>query len=147
MQYYNSIVDVLEWGATTWHDVPTSDRGVIFLKTFVRAIKRIRLEAYLSVRFFPIADVMIPVTDLIMMMTYQALREYEAEAGEETPKFNVEELIDMANQMVEETSNNMPKAGDDAPMDKGAWYSFYVFPIAEAHAWVQLDIHHRPTQG
>ncbi|KAM5536003.1 hypothetical protein V8D89_010261 [Ganoderma adspersum] len=111
MQYYNSIVDVLEWGATTWHDVPTSDRGVIFLKTFVRAIRRIRLEAYLS-----------------------ALREYEAEAGEETPKFNVEELIDMANQMVEETSNNMPKAGDDAPMDKGAWYSFYVFPIAEAHA-------------
>ena len=50
MQYYNSIVDVLEWGAKTWHDVPTSDRGVIFLKTFVRAVKRIRMEAYLSVR-------------------------------------------------------------------------------------------------
>ena len=50
MQYYNSVVDVLEWGASTWHDVPTSDRGVIFLKTFVRAIKRIRMEAYLSVR-------------------------------------------------------------------------------------------------
>lgn len=40
----------------------------------------------------------------------------------------------MANQMVEETSNNMPKAGDDSPLDKGAWYSFYVLPIAEAHA-------------
>lgn len=66
LQYYNSIVDVLEWGATTWHDVPTSDRGVIFLKTFVRAIRRIRLEAYLSVRF-AIADVLIPMTDLTMM--------------------------------------------------------------------------------
>ncbi|KAI1794019.1 TPR-like protein [Ganoderma leucocontextum] len=111
MQYYNSIVDVLEWGARTWHDVSTSDRGVIFLKTFVRAIKRIRMETYLS-----------------------ALREYEADAGDENPQFNVDELIEMANQMVEETTNNMPKAGDDAPMDKGAWYSFYVFPIAEAHA-------------
>ena len=66
MQYYNSIVDVLEWGATTWHDVPTSDRGVIFLKTFVRAIRRIRLEAYLSVGFV-IVDVRIPVTELILM--------------------------------------------------------------------------------
>ncbi|PIL31505.1 transporter [Ganoderma sinense ZZ0214-1] len=111
MQYYNSIVDVLEWGAKTWHGVPTSDRGVIFLKTFVRAIRRIRLETYLS-----------------------ALREYEAAAGDENPQFKVEELIDMANQMVEETSNNMPKAGDDTPVDKGAWYSFYVCPIAEAHA-------------
>ena len=49
MQYYNSIVEVLEWGARTWHDVPTSDRGYIFQKTFVRAIKRIRMGAYLSV--------------------------------------------------------------------------------------------------
>ncbi len=62
LQYYNSIVDVLEWGAKTWHDVPTSDRGVIFLKTFVRAIKRIRLEAYLSVRF-AIVDGTMPVFD------------------------------------------------------------------------------------
>ena len=62
------------------------------------------------------------------------MRAYEADAGEDNPEFNVEELIDMANQMVEETSNNMPKAGDDSPLDKGAWYSFFVFPIAEAHA-------------
>lgn len=62
MQYYNSIVDVLEWGATTWHDVPTSDRGVIFLKTFVRAIRRIRLEAYLSVSL-AVAGVLMPIFD------------------------------------------------------------------------------------
>ncbi len=49
MQYYNSIVEVLEWGASTWHDVPNSERGYIFQKTFVRAIKRIRMAAYLSV--------------------------------------------------------------------------------------------------
>ncbi|KAI0718899.1 TPR-like protein [Cerioporus squamosus] len=106
MQYYNSIVDVLEWGARTWHDVPNSDRGYIFQKTFVRAIKRIRMAAYLS-----------------------ALRESESDS-----EYSVEELIDMANQMVEETTKNFPKEGDDEPMDKGAWYSFHVFPVADAHA-------------
>ncbi|TBU34429.1 TPR-like protein [Dichomitus squalens] len=111
MQYYNSIVDVLEWGASTWHDVPTSDRGVIFLKTFIRAIKRIRMEAYLT-----------------------ALVEYEAGPENEKPEFSVEELIEMANSMVEETTSNPPKAGDGTPLDKGAWYSFHVFPIADAHA-------------
>ena len=50
MQFYNSIVDVLEWGAATWADVPSSDRGHIFHKTFVRAVRRIRMEAYLGVR-------------------------------------------------------------------------------------------------
>ena len=49
MQFYNSIVEVLEWGAATWADVPSADRGYIFQKTFVRAIKRIRMGAYLSV--------------------------------------------------------------------------------------------------
>ena len=51
MQSYNSVVDVLEWGAVTWADVPSSDRGHIFQKTFVRAVRRIRMEAYLGVRW------------------------------------------------------------------------------------------------
>lgn len=49
MQYYNNVVHVLEWGAKEWHDVPTSDKGYSFLKTYVRAIKRIRLTGYLAV--------------------------------------------------------------------------------------------------
>ncbi|KAI0756530.1 TPR-like protein [Daedaleopsis nitida] len=106
MQYYNSVVDVLEWGARTWHDVPTSDRGYIFLKSYIRATKRIRMEAYLS-----------------------ALRQAEGES-----EYSVEELIDMANEMVDETTKNIPKEGDESPMDKGAWYSFHVYPVADAHA-------------
>ena len=39
----------------------------------------------------------------------------------------------MANQMVDETTKNPPKE-DDGPLDKGAWYSFHVYPIADAHA-------------
>ena len=50
MQFYNSIVDVLEWGAATWADVPSAERGYVFQKTFVRAVRRLRMEAYLAVR-------------------------------------------------------------------------------------------------
>ena len=50
MEYYNSIVDVLDWGAATWPDVPSAERGYVFDKTFVRAVRRIRMEAYLGVR-------------------------------------------------------------------------------------------------
>ena len=30
MQYYNNAVDVLEWGAATWADVPSAERGYVF---------------------------------------------------------------------------------------------------------------------
>ncbi|KAH9897927.1 TPR-like protein [Cubamyces lactineus] len=108
LQYYNNVVDVLEWGAKTWHDVPPEDRGYIFQKTFIRAIKRMRMSAYLA-----------------------ALKDAEDEA-----ECNVEDLIDMANQMVDETTKNTPKDPNDleGPIDKGAWYSFYVYPVADAHA-------------
>ncbi len=46
----------------------------------------------------------------------------------------------MANQMVEETTQNPPQEGDD--MDKGAWYSFHVFPVADAHALVRFNCVH-----
>ena len=65
----------------------------------------------------------------------QALRESEGDS-----EYSVEELIDMANQMVDETTKNMPKEGDEDPMDKGAWYSFHVFPVADAHAYVSRPL-------
>ncbi len=55
--------------------------------------------------------------------------------SEDDSTYNVEDLIEMANQMVDETTKNVPKDEDDGPMDKGAWYSFFVYPIAEAHAY------------
>ncbi|KAI0334466.1 TPR-like protein [Cubamyces sp. BRFM 1775] len=108
LQYYNNVVGVLEWGAKTWHDVPTEDRGYIFQKTFIRAIKRMRMGAYLA-----------------------ALKDADEEA-----ECTVEDLIDMANQMVDETTKNTPQDPSDldGPIDKGAWYSFYVYPVADAHA-------------
>ncbi|KAI0639883.1 TPR-like protein [Trametes polyzona] len=106
LQHYNNIMEVLEWGARTWHDVPSADRGYIFQKTFIRAIRMFRLQAYL-----------------------QALKSSEDES-----KYSIEDLIDMANQMVDETTKHVPKDDSDEPVDKGAWFSFFVYPIAEARA-------------
>ena len=128
MQFYNSIVDVLEWGAATWADVPSAERGYVFQKTFVRAVRRIRMEAYLAVRERASPIGRAAPADAIHC---QALRTSEGEDSE----YSVEELIDMANEMVDETTRNVPKDGDeDAQMDKGAWYSFHVLPVADAHA-------------
>ncbi|OSD06163.1 TPR-like protein [Trametes coccinea BRFM310] len=108
LQSYNNILDVLDWGSRTWHDVPTSDRGVIFQKTYIRAIRRLKMDAYLG-----------------------ALKEAEVDS-----EYNVEDLMELANQIVDETTKNAPKEGDndEGPLDKGAWYSFYVYPVADAHA-------------
>lgn len=43
------VLDVLEWGRTTWKDVPSVDRGVIFNDTFVRGVRSMLLQAMLSV--------------------------------------------------------------------------------------------------
>lgn len=51
LQYYRSALSVLEWGQQTWKDVPTSQRGVIFVPTFVRGIRRFYLNEYLKVCF------------------------------------------------------------------------------------------------
>ncbi|KAI8981187.1 hypothetical protein BD414DRAFT_92827 [Trametes punicea] len=107
LQYYNNVLDVLDWGARTWQDVPTSERGSIFQRTFIRAIRRLKMDAYLG-----------------------ALKD-----SEDDSEYTVEELIDMANQMVDETTKNAPTDSKaDGPLDKGAWYSFFVYPIADAHA-------------
>ncbi|CDO73147.1 hypothetical protein BN946_scf185007.g202 [Trametes cinnabarina] len=108
LQYYNSILAVLDWGSRTWHDVPTADRGVIFQKTYIRAIRRLKMDAYLG-----------------------ALKH-----AEDDSEYDVEDLMEIANQMVDETTKNAPKEGDTdvGPLDKGAWYSFFVYPVADAHA-------------
>lgn len=49
LEFYRSAIVVLEWGHKEWKEVPIVDRGVIFSPTFVRAIRRFHLEAYMSV--------------------------------------------------------------------------------------------------
>lgn len=51
LQLLNSAVSVLEWGASLWRNIPKEERGVIFEKTFVRGVKRLRIEAYMKASY------------------------------------------------------------------------------------------------
>lgn len=42
-EMYNNALELIEWGRKKWPNVPDSDKGVIFKKTFIRAIKRLHL--------------------------------------------------------------------------------------------------------
>lgn len=49
VEFYRSAITVLEWGLVVWKDVSQEDRGAIFALTFVRAIRRFLIEAYMVV--------------------------------------------------------------------------------------------------
>jgi hypothetical protein len=54
-QFYRQAIEVLEWGARQWKDVPKDDRGAIFEPTFVRGIKKLYIKSLMrvSVPFVP----------------------------------------------------------------------------------------------
>jgi hypothetical protein len=39
------VLEVLDWGSRVWKDIPTSDRGCIFERTFIRGIRRLHVMA------------------------------------------------------------------------------------------------------
>lgn len=45
-------LDVLEWGRNQWPDVSIEQRGTIFEKSFIRAVKSMLLEAMHEVGIF-----------------------------------------------------------------------------------------------
>lgn len=49
MEYYSRITDVLEWGARIWANVDVVERGVVFEKTFIRGVNRMKLSAMYTV--------------------------------------------------------------------------------------------------
>lgn len=42
-ELYNNALDVLHWGREIWANVPKEDRGVIFERSFIRGVKRLKL--------------------------------------------------------------------------------------------------------
>ena len=48
-EFYRNAVEVLEWGARVWKDVPKSDRGAIFEPSFIRGVKRLHLKSQMKV--------------------------------------------------------------------------------------------------
>lgn len=49
-----AVLSVLEWGNRVWSTVPKADRGSIFEKSFVRAVKLARLRVVLTVYSLPL---------------------------------------------------------------------------------------------
>ncbi|OSD05836.1 hypothetical protein PYCCODRAFT_1181830 [Trametes coccinea BRFM310] len=49
LDYYSCALDVLEWGMQQWANVDVEERGLIFQEATVRAVKILRLEAYMQV--------------------------------------------------------------------------------------------------
>ncbi|KAL7285807.1 hypothetical protein ACG7TL_000916 [Trametes sanguinea] len=48
LDYYSCALDVLEWGMQQWANVDVEERGLIFQGATVRAVKILRLEAYMQ---------------------------------------------------------------------------------------------------
>lgn len=50
LEFLNSTLEVLAWGRERYKNVPDGERGVVFLPTFIRGIKCLRLDMLMSVR-------------------------------------------------------------------------------------------------
>ncbi|KAI0937103.1 hypothetical protein AcV5_005078 [Taiwanofungus camphoratus] len=104
LQLLNSAVSVLEWGASLWRNIPKEERGVIFEKTFVRGVKRLRIEAYMKA----------------------------CKNAGPTSSYNVEELMTMARDMIDDVDANPPT--EFSKYDPGYVLSFWQYPKAGALA-------------
>ncbi|KAF9262660.1 hypothetical protein L218DRAFT_929118 [Marasmius fiardii PR-910] len=42
-------IEVIEWGRKTWENVPSKDKGVIFLDSFLRGVQKLYIDALVKV--------------------------------------------------------------------------------------------------
>ncbi|KAF7303081.1 TPR-REGION domain-containing protein [Mycena kentingensis (nom. inval.)] len=47
-EFYRRVLDVLEWGARTYANVPKAERGAVFEPTFIRGVRALRLSNVLG---------------------------------------------------------------------------------------------------
>jgi len=45
VEYQSRVLEVLDWGSRVWKDIPTSDRGCVFERSFIRGIRRLHVMA------------------------------------------------------------------------------------------------------
>ncbi|KAF8126941.1 hypothetical protein EV363DRAFT_1346694 [Boletus edulis] len=103
------ILQILQWGRQIWRDVPKDDRGAVFQDTFVRGIKAIYLETLMSAH---------------------------AKAAATEKQTFLDTLLDAARELVEDMEKESRQPSSTEPVDPGFVSSFYVYPTAEADAYV-----------
>ncbi|KAJ7109814.1 hypothetical protein C8R44DRAFT_263484 [Mycena epipterygia] len=102
LEFYQRILDVLEWGRRTWPNVSSQDRGVIFEDSFVRGIRRLYIPAVMGLYLKKGAD-----------------------SG-----YTLENIADLARELKAETEASIRPP--DWALDPGFFASFWIYPIAEA---------------
>ena len=48
-QFLRHALEILDWGARVWNNVPRGDRGAIFDETFIRGVRRLYLILLMEV--------------------------------------------------------------------------------------------------
>ncbi|KAI0793345.1 hypothetical protein C8Q75DRAFT_804170 [Abortiporus biennis] len=106
IEYMARAVEVLDWGRKKWRNVPTDDKGVIFIYSFYMGVRAMLMQAYM-----------------------------EAYADNPGPssKFPPKLLRDEAQNFLREFEDIAPPPG---VVDPGFCSSFYVYPKGQAHALI-----------
>ncbi|KAA1471420.1 hypothetical protein DENSPDRAFT_776432 [Dentipellis sp. KUC8613] len=105
MDYYSRVLSVLEWGRHLWKDVPREQRGSIFDATFVRGVKRLFLQTFIEA--------------------------YSENSGTDS-EFDLNDLAEMARDLLVDTKRQQPEVGENAQYDPGFITSFFINPTAES---------------
>ncbi|RPD81620.1 hypothetical protein L226DRAFT_541311 [Lentinus tigrinus ALCF2SS1-7] len=104
LDFYTSAVEVLRWGQEAYKDVPFSDKGQIFQPTFIRGVKRLRLEAF--------------------------MKAYKMNPGPNS-KFPLSELLAGADELLAEIGTLPDRPNDECI---GFYLSFFPYAVGSAHA-------------
>ncbi|EIW64992.1 uncharacterized protein TRAVEDRAFT_68650 [Trametes versicolor FP-101664 SS1] len=73
LDFYNTAIEVLQWGTALWRDVSTEWKGAIFQASFLRGVKCLRLDTLAKAHSrhcdptakFPLAEIIAGAEDLI----------------------------------------------------------------------------------
>lgn len=107
VEYYRRALDLIEWGRTTWKDVPKSDRGVVFEHSFLIGVRSLYLKMFMNA--------------------------YTDDPGLNS-KFPLEQLKEEAEDLLKETDIAVQTRDTNEPVDPGFISSFIVYPCGLAHA-------------
>ncbi|KAH9474765.1 Small glutamine-rich tetratricopeptide repeat-containing protein 2 [Psilocybe cubensis] len=121
MEYHSRALEVLEWGERTWQNVPFTERGVMFRKTFIRAVKRMKLSSMHNCIVNNVEGV----------------------------DFTVEDMADLARDIITDVEANPPLPEyPGEPLDLTFTFGYYIYPKAAALstlAWHYMQLGHKAT--
>ena len=120
LEFYNSAIEVLEWGAERWKDTPSEDKGAIFQPTVARGIKCLRLDALLKVKLTP-----------NQQYRYSCTSQRRQACKLNLKKYPYEELLASADDILSELED--APHGPHVP-DIAFFLSFFRYPIGKARS-------------